>query len=202
MQKTAPGRPLGFAPEAAVDDAVAVFWQHGVPGATTRAIEDGTGLSRSSLRNTFGSKQDLLAVALQRYVDQVEQVLLAPMIEGEAGLDDAMAFFDELGARKRDEPGCWGCLAVVVAGESDNAAPEVDEQLRRYDRLLRAAFTAVLHRAVDRGEVAEGAVDTLAEVLRSQTVAVNWTARALGSEAAVTSARAASDLVRAWLLTG
>lgn len=60
-------RTKDFEPDVVADAAMQVFWQRGYAATSIQDLVDGTGLSRSSLYNTFESKHGLYQQALQRY---------------------------------------------------------------------------------------------------------------------------------------
>ena len=44
-----------------------LFWRHGYDGTGIRQLEEGLGIGRKSLYDTFGSKRELFHAALERY---------------------------------------------------------------------------------------------------------------------------------------
>ena len=56
-----------FEPDEIADAAMQVFWQKGYAATSVQDLVDGTGLSRSSLYNTFENKHKLYQEALKRY---------------------------------------------------------------------------------------------------------------------------------------
>lgn len=62
------GRPRQFNEERAVEAACRVFWDKGFDGASTEDLRTATGLNRSSLYNTFESKEHLFQLALTQYI--------------------------------------------------------------------------------------------------------------------------------------
>ena len=92
------GRPLGFEPAHALDRVVETFWVNGYEATTTVLLEEATGLSRSSLLNTFGPKEQVLLAAVDRYQAMTDNGLLDPMLNGSRGLADLDRFFVALGA--------------------------------------------------------------------------------------------------------
>jgi TetR/AcrR family transcriptional regulator, transcriptional repressor for nem operon len=185
------GRPLGFEPAQALDRVVETFWVNGYDATTTTLLEQATGLSRSSLLNTFGPKEQLLLAAVDRYQSMMDDELLDPMLNGERGLADLDRFFTALGAMKNRAPGSSGCL-VVNLGSLAELTPGLRERVDRYHERLEAATSAALTRAVDRGEMDRRLHATRLSVMVGMAIAVNWMARAQGPEAArmlVTAAR-------------
>jgi TetR/AcrR family transcriptional regulator, transcriptional repressor for nem operon len=194
------GRPLGFDPDAALDRVVEAFWVHGYTGTTTALLEEATALSRSSLLNTFGPKEQLFLAALDRYQQMTDEALLASLRTGRGGLADVDAFFIELARLKRSAPGSCGCLIVNTAAEPGPGTPQVQRRVDRYRHALTEALSAALDRAVDAGEISPDQRPERAQVLAALAVAVNWTAKSSGAVAAQRLARAASAVIADWQL--
>src|SRR5438128_12662413 len=93
------GRPLAFQPEAALDAVTRLFWRQGFERTSLEDLERASGLSRSSLYNTFGSKRRLFELAVARYLQLLDAALLGPLEQGSDGLADINLFLDRLGAQ-------------------------------------------------------------------------------------------------------
>src|SRR6202044_2628058 len=64
------GRPREFDTERGLDEAMEVFWRHGYEGATIAELTTAMGINPPSLYAAFGSKEDLLKAALDRYSEK------------------------------------------------------------------------------------------------------------------------------------
>ncbi|HEU5130084.1 MAG TPA: TetR/AcrR family transcriptional regulator [Glycomyces sp.] len=145
-------RPLSFRRETAVAAATRTFLRRGLHATSAEDLCRATGLGRSSLYNSFGSKDGLFAECLGDYLGATRE-------RGEAFLSDAdLPVLDRIAALLRfiaaeeaeraaaGEP--RGCLAVnTVAELADD--PEHAESMRRIDedtdarlRLLTDALRA------------------------------------------------------------
>lgn len=63
-------RPIQFDHDAVIDAALNVFWTRGLHRSSIDDLVEASGLARSSLYNSFGGKQALYELAVQRYVDR------------------------------------------------------------------------------------------------------------------------------------
>jgi AcrR family transcriptional regulator len=184
------GRPRGFDETAVLDTAVDVFWRSGYAHASIADISVATGLAPSSLYNAYGSKLNLFASALDRYIDGNIGQVLEPLEHGSAGLADVDAFFEQLAARGGPSRPP-GCLAANTIGEFRDAPPLIAERTARYRKLLRRAFKTALTRAAARGEIPPVAVSPRVEALLSIVIASSLLT------AAGAPARDIRDLLRA-----
>jgi TetR/AcrR family transcriptional regulator, transcriptional repressor for nem operon len=164
------GRPRAFDETAVLDTAVDVFWRSGYAHASITDISAATGLAPSSIYNTYGSKLDLFARALDRYLDVTIRQVLDPLENGYAGLADVDTFFHRLatsGGQTRPQ----GCLAANTIGEFRDAPPLIAERIARYRKLLLRVFRAALTRAAASGEIPAEAVAPRAEAFLSIVIA-------------------------------
>lgn len=109
----------------------------GFAAAGVASIMAEAGLTHGGFYAHFGSRDALLAAAVQRlFARAVETLDRIEAKHGERALGRYLDFY--LSARHRDDPGA-GCPIPALAGEARHAAPEV-----------RAAFDAGLDQLADR----------------------------------------------------
>jgi AcrR family transcriptional regulator len=63
-----PGRPLSFDREAALQQAMLMFWEHGYEGTSVSDLVSAMGITPPSLYAAFGDKKRLFLEAVQRYI--------------------------------------------------------------------------------------------------------------------------------------
>lgn len=73
------GRTRSFAEDEAVHAALGAFWGGGYESTAVPELERVTGLSRSSIYHSFGSKRGLFDAAVTAYLDDVVRPRLAPL---------------------------------------------------------------------------------------------------------------------------
>jgi TetR/AcrR family transcriptional repressor of nem operon len=174
---TPKGRPLAFDPDVALDAAMRQFWAHGFEATSLEDLERATGLSRSSLYNTFGSKRALFARAVGRYLDVLDHQLLGPLESGGHGLADLETFVDRLGSQLDDGAVVAGCLLTNSLAEFGGRDREVVRQGHAYLDRARRAIAVALSRAVDRGEIDPAANTARTELLLGLVLGINIVAR-------------------------
>ena len=86
------GRPPAFDRDEALGRAMLVFWERGYGATSIEHLVEATGVQRSGLYRTFGSKKDLYLATVERSKDELYAVFAAAA-EGKHGKDalNAMA---------------------------------------------------------------------------------------------------------------
>lgn len=170
------GRPLGFDEDEVLDALVALFWEHGFEAASLSDIVQVAGLNKSSLYNTFGSKDQVFVRALERYV-AARGAMLRELTDGSAGLDDLLAAFEAIREETTSERGAHGCLAVNTSTELGLRNDQVRELSERYRSSMRDGFRQPLQRAAELGEIPSELVETYVDMVQAFTVSLVVTAR-------------------------
>lgn len=120
-------RPRQFDADAVLDAAVAAFWSGGGDALGVDDLLRQTGLARSSLYNSFGSKSALFEQALQRYVDrQIEG--LQRTFEGRDLQSALLQLFERIA---RDNDGGKGCLLINSVHSQHHARDISADALRQ-----------------------------------------------------------------------
>lgn len=106
-----------FDPEAAVQQAMQVFWRQGYAMTSPQDLVDELGIGKGSLYNAFNSKHELFERALRRY-GQIRVVALKELLERpgpvKPKLREALA---RLSGTEPTDGRARGCLAVNTAAE-------------------------------------------------------------------------------------
>ncbi|GEB50137.1 MULTISPECIES: TetR/AcrR family transcriptional regulator [Streptomyces] len=143
-----------FDPQEALERAERVFWQHGSAAASVQVLTAATGLNRSSLYATFGSKQELYLAALRHYIGTTSHPAFRALAEDERGLPAVRDFFDGLITLRCTGPYAgWGCMVVNAQAGTENADPQVRAVLAEHHTQLCAAFRTALETARAQGQL-------------------------------------------------
>lgn len=186
------GRHRAFDEEAAMDAAIACFWQDGYGATSVRDLADRMRIGGGSLYHAFGDKRGLFARALQRYLDQSSRRRIAHLDGAADPLGALHDFFGGLiAASLKDRR---GCLLVNSAVEVAPADPELGVQIRAGLREVEEGFQRAVARAQQQGHVTgdETSAD-IARRLLSAVISIRVLART-GEERAVLESIARSAL--------
>jgi TetR/AcrR family transcriptional regulator, transcriptional repressor for nem operon len=156
----ATGRPIEFDPDQVVASATAAFWSKGYEATSLQDLLDATGLSKSSLYQSFGGKQQLFGRCISAYTDR----MVALLLERLGGSGSAMQFIrtvlTEIGSEGAHGRRPIGCLVMNTAsefGQRESVFAEwVDSGISR--------VRAVMLRAIEQGQRA-------GEISRSRSAA-------------------------------
>ena len=190
-------RTQGFDRDVVVRAARTLFWRAGFEGASVPALEEATGLSRSSIYNTFGSKRGLFDAAVQSYLDEVIRPRLRPLTGEVVAPEAVLTYLDglrEAFARTGSMPATSGCLLVNTATAPVVHDGEVARVVADYRDELRAAIGRGV--AACLGAAAPDEQERLADAVTGLSIAAFALVRIAPAEADRTLATA-RDLLTA-----
>jgi AcrR family transcriptional regulator len=190
------GRQKQFDDTTVVRAARDLFWQRGYASTSLADLEGVTGLSRSSLYMTYGSKRGLFDRALRNYLDEVILPMLAPMEATGAGREEIVGYFLAQAAnlrRSRRSVLTQGCLIANTSTELNVLDAKAVQIVLEYRNRLRAAVLNAL------GGMAETVHDreAKADILAATHIGVMISARVNPSAAAKLAETIATD-VKTW----
>src|SRR6201996_486573 len=110
-------RPREFDETAALDAAIECFWRRGYEATSLRDLTAAMGLTTPSLYNAFGDKEELFALALERYLDCNTRGRLRRLEEALAPKQAIARFFAEIVEHSVNDRQRKGCFLVNSALE-------------------------------------------------------------------------------------
>ena len=156
------GRPLSFDRDAALHQAMLLFWRHGYEATSLSDLTAAMGVTPPSIYAAFGNKKRLFLEAVARYLSG--PVTPEGIIEGAATAQDAawgLLSAAATGFTGADTPA--GCLLASSAISCSAAAADVQAELAAIRRGIEACLCRRIARAVEAGEMdAETDADALA----------------------------------------
>jgi AcrR family transcriptional regulator len=155
VEKPRGGRPRAFDPEAALDAAMHLFWEHGYEATSLAMLRDAMGLTPPQIYNAFTDKETLFRKALMRYheteIGFALDALSAPVSTAEAVrrllLGAAQAY------TRPGKPG--GCLFVSGALAASPQAQAIADELKTYRTASEAAIAERLAKGQAMGDLPE-----------------------------------------------
>jgi AcrR family transcriptional regulator len=147
-------RPKEFDRDAAMKQAMSVFWSKGYAATSTDDLLQAMKIGRQSMYDTFGDKRRLYVEALERY--QMESVAghvarLRASASPLAGIEALLAGVIAPDKVTR-EMGCMGVGAICEFGNTD---AELAALRTRSGRLLHKTLTERMQDAQEASEIAE-----------------------------------------------
>jgi TetR/AcrR family transcriptional repressor of nem operon len=145
-----------FDPSAVVGTVQQLLWQRGWANIGVQDIVDVSGVGRSSLYATFGSKQDLCLAAIHHYLAEQAIPAFAGLEADGRGLPAIAKFFGGLiTARSVGPRARWGCLVSNLQADGHGQEPGIAEVLAEHNRRLLAALSSALGSADDLSQLRE-----------------------------------------------
>ena len=142
-------RPREFDEKEALLQAMRIFWSKGYEATSLADLLKATGLSKSSLYGTFGSKRELFLAAFEIYRQERMRMLQGFLSSRPTAYASIEAFFLMVleHARQQERPfGCMSCNEAIEFGPHD---VEVQQLIERDFRGIEDTLAA----AIDRGRL-------------------------------------------------
>ena len=146
------GRPRGFKPETALNQAMDVFWKDGFAATSLDDVSAATGLNRPSLYGAFGDKRALYLQAYSQYRKHVNEAF-APLFAASEPLRVKLKriLITALDLYLSGEEGPRGCFTVLTAASDAIADPEIHGLVAAGDRRDGSRVRAVVRRRAGGG---------------------------------------------------
>lgn len=196
MANRTTGRPLGFDREEILDQLVMLFWRHGYSATTQADICKATGLSTSSLYNTFGSKAELFDAVLNRYVTQ-SAILSEPLHQGD-GLDGLHRWAGRVRKAVTSTETPRGCLMVMAINELAEEPVEIDAQFKLWRSGLQNALRGAITNAEQQGAITPGDADVRAALLYAANFGLLTAARSNSSRDVALITKGIHQTIDSW----
>ncbi|KUM32061.1 TetR family transcriptional regulator [Arthrobacter sp. EpRS66] len=143
-------RTLAFDSATVIKSARSLFWSKGFEAASIPDLEAATGLSRSSIYNSFGSKRGLFDAAVQSYLDEIVRPRLQPLMAERVSASALAEYLDGLVtvfSQPEALPTSNGCLLINTASSPLSADSHVSQVVQEYREELEVAFSRGINAA-------------------------------------------------------
>ncbi|MGB5387731.1 MAG: TetR/AcrR family transcriptional regulator [Eudoraea sp.] len=118
-----------FNREFAVRQAMDVFWEKGYNGTSIQDLVDATGLNRSSIYNSFGSKLKLYKTTLQFYQKESGGLFQKALLNANDPLEAIRLIFESFLPQILSKEGDKGCYAMNCKSEMANQEGDIRKWL-------------------------------------------------------------------------
>lgn len=190
-----PGRPRLFDEETVLERATDVFWTKGYAQTSVADLVEATGVHKPSLYRTFGSKDELFAAVLRRYIEARMSALAERVDDTAPSADGIRQFLAALRDDLVDGIASRGCLLVASSSELRGTTPGFED----FGAVYRDAIRGVLRPLVARAGGSDVVVDQRTRVLATWLLGLDVTTRGGASIDEIDQTIAAmSDLVDTW----
>lgn len=192
------GRPRTFDRDAAIDESLHLFWEHGYASTSLAQLKTaiGGGIAAPSFYAAFGSKEALYAECVSRYLAtyaRVTECLWDKALPPRGALQLALRRSAAMQCERGHPRGCMVAMdAMASTPHADASAPLTKSRHR-----TRAGIRACVSRAVEAGELAaDTPVATLAFVFDGFLLGLTSLARDGAKLPAMASA--IDEVLRLW----
>ena len=156
MLDTAPprakGRPREFCPDAALAEALGVFWARGYEGASMAELTQAMGITKPSLYAAFGNKEALFGKALDLY-EREKMAYTREALEQPTARAVAEYFMRGAIANQCNADGPKGCLGVIGTTACGAEGEGVKAEIIKRRACSRDALVARFRRAREEGDL-------------------------------------------------
>ena len=153
VQKRGRGRPRTFDPDTVLDTVIDVFWELGYDAADTETLSKRTGLTKPSLYNAFGAKEDLFVAAINRYRTTRSAASLAVLAKAATPADGITGYFLNLAQNVAAPDRPKGCLMISIALPLKERLPKVAAELDAAPKASMAGLTEYFDRQIEMGNL-------------------------------------------------
>lgn len=150
MQK---GRPLQFNPEQAITKATELFWQKGYEASSTAELMSVMNLSKSSLYQTFKSKQALFDLCLEQYGNTASQSMRTALKQADSAKQFIVDTFQSF--TQPCDNANKGCMLVNTTCEIGSSDPSVNKLIQKRIEKHREIFQSAIEQAQQTGDIAK-----------------------------------------------
>lgn len=177
-----------FDEDDAISKAMKVFWEKGFEPASIADLIAGTGITRGSLYNAFGGKEQLFVKALLKYDQDNRRAFLAELEAMDDPRRAIAAVFDGIVAETLADTEKKGCFIVNTASELATHGEEVNRIVHNGIREFEAFFRRSIEVAQARKDIPQRVdPEATAKALLAMVVAIRVLGRGVFDKSALTT---------------
>lgn len=142
-----PGRPRLFDEETALDELTSLFWKKGYSRTSVADLVEASGVHKPSLYRIFGSKEELFAKLLRRYMEMRIEGFAALIEQVGPGIEGIHTFLSVMRDEVSAGTGTYGCLLVATSTELGGTTPGFENFGPVYRAEMRRVMRALVAKA-------------------------------------------------------
>ena len=142
-----------FNEDDALAKAMLVFWEKGYASASMADLIEAMGITRGSLYNAYGGKEQLFTRSLQKYDRENRAAMLAKLEAMDDPKRAIATFFENIITETRTDSRNKGCFLVNTASELEEHGNEVNQVIRDGMAELDAFFRRSIELAQAREQL-------------------------------------------------
>ncbi|HVZ35538.1 MAG TPA: TetR/AcrR family transcriptional regulator [Polyangiaceae bacterium] len=170
--------------EQVIEQAAALFNQHGYHGASISDIMHATGLKKGGIYRHFSSKEELAIAAFRLATERMADRFREALADKHGALEQVRAIMSVFERMPHDPPVPGGCPMLNVTVDADDGNPELLAEARQVMNGLKRRLRAILRDGRERGELAAKLdVDAATHVIIAQLEGAVMLCRLYGSRA-------------------
>lgn len=147
------GRPREFDIDAALDQAIAVFTEHGYYGTSINHLSAALGLTAGSIYKAFEDKRALFVAALERYIALSTEGLQLALKSAGTGYERVRTLLALYAASSYEEQGRRGCLIISSAVELSISDPDIAARVAQSLDLHEKRLTLFIRQGQEDGSI-------------------------------------------------
>ncbi|ELB2812608.1 TetR/AcrR family transcriptional regulator [Vibrio alginolyticus] len=157
-----------------------LYWAKGYHGTSMRALQDAIDMRPGSIYATFGSKDNLFILAIERYGQESNQLLESCLVEAPTKVDGLKSFIRKIILERRGTAPSGMCMIIKSISElTEEDNPDLLATAKRLLNDIEKAFTVLLTSAIDDGEISANKDPVeLARYVQVQIIGLRTFARA------------------------
>ena len=144
------GRPLSFDRQAALHQAMLVFWRHGYETTSITDLTAAMGITTPSLYTAFGDKKRLFLEAMRLYAGDPAQTARA-IQNAPTALQAAQTLLTTAATAYTGETTPKGCLLASATATGSTASADVQHEVAEFRRGVEAALRHRIEQDIAQG---------------------------------------------------
>src|SRR5262245_2658084 len=148
-------KEVSFDEKKALQNATNLFWFKGYNGTSMDDLTKATGLSRSSIYNSFGDKQSLFIQCLSFYKNDLLDKVMEVLVKQNSPLKKIETVFKLSIDGLLSDKDRKGCLIVNTTTELANIEGEILSFMKKFSEQIEGLFQTWIKEGQESGEISK-----------------------------------------------